>query len=162
MSTFSTTVTKAQRNARDFDSRGREISICSRQHTGRPGYNPSPYEPKVVTKKSPSRILLEAHVGIHQQPVTHLAKPAAVQVRPNTKRGSRSIKQTPHRPIDATLPQFYEAGCEFLHSGKLVTTSAQFLAVKTSAGDVCTTGCAWFKNGACPAYKMLLEREGAK
>lgn len=51
MSTFSTTVTQAQRNSRDFDSRGREISICSRQHTNRPGYNPSPYELKIISTK---------------------------------------------------------------------------------------------------------------
>ena len=52
MSTFSTTVTKAQRNAVDYDTRGRAISICSRQHTRRPGYNASPFEPpKPKTKE---------------------------------------------------------------------------------------------------------------
>lgn len=55
MSTFSTTVNQTQRDSVDYDSRGRAISICSRQHTNRPGYNQSPFEQKKSIKQQKLR-----------------------------------------------------------------------------------------------------------
>ena len=160
MSTFSTTVTKAQRNARDFDTRGREISICSRHHTERPGYNPSPYQPKAVTVKHAEAITVMnlAKTLIKEKETKKLA---AVQVRPNTKRGQRAIAPTSK---DIELPvispeKFLESTCE------LATPRDIFIAVyNLSKGTPCI-GCSYdvhSKTGCKAKQTLLREMKGTE
>ncbi len=162
MATFSTNVTQAQRDAIDYNTRGRAISTCSRQNTKRPGYNPSPYEPKIA----PKTVKIGKTLGVmNRGELTIIVappkqKPAAVQVRPNTKRGSRGVATPKHERVNdhVTLDQFYNAGCEFLHDGEHDLTTVVFIGIKDKTGDVCTTGCAYFKQGKCPAYLTLINQ----
>lgn len=159
--TFSTKVTKAQRNARDFDLRGRAISMASRHHTLKPGYNlPDGYvKPTGMPTEYHPRTVPAYYTPAPKQKHTPATQ---VSVRPGTKRGQRgqpAPKQ--HQRLDhVTIPQFLEAGCGFLVEGDRNLNIPMFLAIKAEAGgDVCTTGCGWFNNGQCPAYVKLVAKE---
>ncbi len=158
MSTFSTAVTKAQRNAIDYDLRRRAISICSRQNTNRPGYNPSPYEPPKPKPKewSLGNALREKVLGVSKQIIKEKEnkKHASAQVRPDTKRSTRK-PSAPSRLDNVTLGQFYDAGCQFLHTGDNDNAAVLFAGIRMRSGDVCTTGCGWFNNGKCSTYRVL-------
>ena len=156
MSTFSTTVTKAQRNARDFNTRGQEISICSRQHTKRPGYNPSPFQPKIVSVKLAVSLSCNWPKTIIKE--RENKKLATVQIRPNTKRGQRAVTPSskdiklPVIPIKA----FLETTCE------LATPRDMFFAIHgLSHGQPCI-GCAYDEHSktGCPAKQKLLRERG--
>lgn len=159
MSTFSTTVTKAQRNSRDYNSRGDEISICSRQHTKRPGYNPSPFEPKVVAKKDDYRSRPASTItGQLTKNELRSPKPATAQVRPNTKRGQRAVAPTskdiqlPELPVET----FFDTTCE------LATPRDIFIAIHSlSHGKPCN-GCAYdvHSKTGCKAKQRLLRERG--
>ncbi len=161
MSTFSTTVTKAQRNSRDYNSRGDEISICSRQHTKRPGYNhPSPFEPKVVAKKQDKYRSRPASTIIGQLTKSGLGSPkkTTVQVRPTTKRGQRSVAPTSKNIVLQELPveTFFETSCE------LATPRDMFIAIHSlSHGKPCV-GCAYdvHSKTGCEAKRALLRERG--
>ncbi len=95
MSTFSTTVTKAQRNASGIDAHGFAVSPDSRHNINSPGYNRSPYEP--VTKKKANTLgdILRRAVAKQDANTTTVATKRLVrsaQVRPTTKRGQRQEK----------------------------------------------------------------------
>ena len=162
MSTFSTTVTKAQRNARDFDTREREISICSRQHTNRPGYNPSPYEPKVTPAKSKPWSLGEALKEKILGPSKQEAKHAKLQVRPTTKCGQRSATPTskdimlPELPVKTFLDLSLTTPCE------LATPRDVFIAIHSLSKSKPCVGCSYdvHSKTGCRAKQMLLRERG--
>ena len=153
---FSTTVAQAQRDACDHDLRGRAISQASRQNTKRPGrHAPDGYvEPTKMGWPGTKCHFLDQIIAFERK-----KKMAALQVRPNTKRGGRGVRQ--HARLEEVTPiQFREAGCEFLLRAP---DDVLFLGVRQAAGgDVCTTGCGWFDGGQCPAYRKLIEKEKLK
>ena len=155
---FSTRVTKAQRNALDYDLHGRAISMASRQHQGRPGYNfPEKYVKPTKVAFRAQQIVNTALIPVQEEAK---ARPTPkFQVRPTTKRGARG-KITHARLDQESVGKFYEAGCAFLHNGDRDRATLSFIAVRELAGgDVCTTGCAWFNDGQCPAYRKLIAKE---
>ena len=158
MSTFSTTVTKAQRNAVDYDTRGRAISICSRQHTRRSGYNPSPYASKVVVKKeepwSLGKALREKVLGPSKQEAAH----AKLQVRPTTKRGQKKeapTTKTVALPI-TPIGEFLKTTCELATPRNMFTT----IYIMTE-GKPCI-GCSYDEHSktGCQAKRELLIKKG--
>jgi len=105
--TFSTNVTKAQRNAIDCypysdkpDGEFRYISMASRHHHARPGYMPSPNHPQPTAKPEAYRPRLASTItgqltkeelkSFAAPAVTKRGKAPSLQVRPTTKRGNRS------------------------------------------------------------------------
>ena len=156
MSTFSTTVTKAHRNATAKDAWGFAVSFCSRHNVNSPGYNRSPFEPKVTERKPTTRMSQElAHEPSVKAPKK---KPGTVQVRPNTKRGQRSAAPTSK---DIQLPElpiktFLESSCE------LAMPRNVFAAVYgMSHGKPCI-GCAYDEHSktGCKAKQKLLRERG--
>ncbi len=153
MSTFSTTVTQTQRDAIDFNTRGRAISTCSRQNSKRPGYNRSPFEPKVTEAKPKQWTLGKALQKKVMGPSKQEAKHAKLQVRPNTKRGQRSVAPTSK---DIQLPvipleKFLETTCE------LATPRDMFIGIYAlSKGKPCI-GCAYdvHSKTSCKAKQYL-------
>lgn len=51
------------------------------------------------------------------------------------------------QPMDA----YVDAGCAFYANSR---PGFAFVWIEAK-GDVCTTGCAWFDSGRCPAYRKL-------
>lgn len=52
-----------------------------------------------------------------------------------------------------TIGQYLDAGCPFANDRKQLQV---FMGVhQATGGKVCDTGCAWFVNGTCRAYKTL-------
>jgi len=154
MSTFSTTVTQAQRDAIDYNTRGRAISTCSRQNTLRPGYNPSPYEPK-PTKLKPTTDKNTGLLKMINIPSKQEAAHAKLQVRPNTKRGQRRLEKTSKDIALMELP--VEVFLEMSSCG-LATPRDVFIAIHSlSHGKPCV-GCAYdvHSKSGCPAKQQLL------
>lgn len=155
MSTFSTTVTKAQRKAAGIDARGFAVSPDSRHNINCPGYNRSPFEPKASTVKLSEAVTI---MNLAKTIIKEREKKTRLQVRPKTKRGDQ--KQPTHKQLDRlTLNQFYDAECQFLHAGKKGEGAIIFAGIRLRSGDVCTSGCGWFNNGKCSTYQTLLKQE---
>lgn len=59
--------------------------------------------------------------------------------------------------MSKTPLEFDDAGCELAKSPLI------FLGLhKVTRGDPCTTGCAYFNSGKCPAYLKLFKPQQAK
>ncbi len=164
MSTFSTTVTKAKRNAVGQDVNGFSVSPDSRHNINAPGYNRSPFEPKPSAKQRTLGDLLadglkraqKADEDRIRKVVTK--KPASVQVRPTTKRGQRAVAPTSKDIMLQELPveTFFDTSCE------LATPRDVFIAIHSlSHGKPCV-GCAYdvHSKTGCPAKQQLLRERG--
>lgn len=158
MSTFSITVTKAQRDASGTDARGFAVSPDSRHNINSPGYNRSPYEPKVVPKtqklRSFGKALEEKVLGPSKQKAGHVK----LQVRPATKRRQR---QAALHSKDVILPvtpleEFLETSCE------LATPRGIFYAIWSMSHSKPCIGCSYdvHSKTGCPAKQQLLHAKG--
>ena len=137
MAIFSTTVTQTQRDAIDFDLRGRAISQASRHNTKRPGWNaPDGYVPPTTMQAQPK--------------IPSLIEQIIQQEQERQRQRQAGPRQAPEA--------FRRAGCQlFLPSPTI------FLGIyQATNSDPCTTGCAFYRGGKCPAFLQLYKNNGPK